>query len=122
MLYINALGFAYYAEGNLNRANDSWFKAVELSFRMTVKSTDADKDTLTAYAGIALSLYQLSQNKPSELKTKYLSEAINLRQKVMKDNSEKFKKDSLAQDWLWTKKAIKDWQSLLKIDPDSIED
>ena len=120
MLYINALGFAYYAEGNLNRANDSWFKAVELSFRMTVKSTDADKDTLTAYAGIALSLYQLSQNKPSELKTKYLSEAINLRQKVMKDNSEKFKKDSLAQDWLWTKEAIKDWQSLLKIDPDSI--
>ena len=31
-LYKNALGFAYYAKGNLNRANDSWFKAVELSF------------------------------------------------------------------------------------------
>ena len=112
-LYKNALGFAYYAEGNLNRANDSWFKAMELSFRMTVKSTDADKDTLTVYAGLALSLYQLSQNMPSESKTQYLREAINLRQKVMKDNSEKFKKDSLAQDWLWTKKAIKDWQSLL---------
>jgi tetratricopeptide (TPR) repeat protein len=28
LLYTNALGFAYYAEGNMNRANDSWFKAL----------------------------------------------------------------------------------------------
>ena len=79
-----------------------------------------DKDTLTAYAGMALSLYQLSQNMPSESKTQYLREAINLCTQVVKNNSESFQANRLAQNWLWTKEAIKDWQSLLKIDPDSI--
>ncbi|MDY6900897.1 MAG: cell division protein HetF [Cyanobacteriota bacterium] len=127
-VYKNALGFAYYAEGNLNRANDSWFKAVELSFQnnsaQNVSNSNSlmsvsqvvDKEALTAYAGLALSLYQSSQEQPSEKKAKYLSEAIKLRRKVMKDDSQNFQRNSLAQNWLWTEKAISDWQSLLKFD------
>lgn len=127
-LYKNALGFAYYAEGNLNRANDSWFKAVELSFKKNAAqnvsnsnslmsvSQVVDKEALTAYAGLALSLYQSSQEQPSEKKVKYISEAVKLRSKVMKDDSKSFQTSSLAQNWLWTEKAIGDWQSLLKLD------
>ncbi|MCJ8282392.1 MAG: CHAT domain-containing protein, partial [Rivularia sp. ALOHA_DT_140] len=130
-LYKNALGFAYYAEGNLNRANDSWFQAVELSFQnnsaqdvsnsnglMSVSQV-VDKEALTAYAGLALSLYQSSRDQPSNKKEKYVSEAIKLRRKVMKDDSTNFQRNSLAQNWLWTEEAIKDWQSLLKIDAKS---
>ncbi len=126
-LYKNALGFAYYAEGNLNRANDSWFKAVELSFKKNAAqnvsnsnslmsvSQVVDKEALTAYAGLALSLYQSSQEQPSEKKVKYISEAVKLRSKVMKDDSKSFQTKSLAQNWLWTEKAIEDWQSLLQL-------
>ncbi len=126
-LYKNALGFAYYAEGNLNRANDSWFKAVELSFKKNAAqnvsnsnslmsvSQVVDKEALTAYAGLALSLYQSSQEQPSEKKVKYISEAVKLRSKVMKDDSKSFQTNSLAQNWLWTEKAIEDWQSLLQL-------
>lgn len=131
-LYRNALGFAYYAEGDLNRANDSWFKALELSINkknsaQNVSNSNSlisvsqvvDKEALTAYAGLALSLYQSSQEQPSEKKVKYISEAVKLRRKVMKDDSKSFQKSSLAQNWLWTQKAIRDWQSLLKLDSSS---
>ncbi len=123
-VYKNALGFAYYAKGDLNRANDSWFKALDLALKkhsaqnvslMSV-SQIVDKDALTAYAGLALSFYRSSQEQPSAKKVKYLSEAIKLRRMVMKDNSRSFQRNSLAQNWLWTEKAIQDWQSLLKLD------
>ncbi|MEM7713965.1 MAG: cell division protein HetF [Cyanobacteria bacterium P01_A01_bin.68] len=127
-LYKNALGFAYYAEGNLNRANDSWFKAMELSLRnnpaqpvsnsngLMPVSQKVDKEALAAYAGLALSLYQMSQEVPSDRKAQYLREALNLVSKVMKDDSQNFQRNSLAQNWLWTENAINDWQSLLKIE------
>ncbi len=127
-LYKNALGFAYYAEGDLNRANDSWFKAVTLSSEKNAAqnvsnsnglmsvSQIVDKEALTAHAGLALGLYQSSQKLSSEKKNKYLSEAITLHRKVMKNDSTSFQRNSLAQNWLWTEKAIGDWQSLLKLD------
>lgn len=127
-LYKNALGFAYYAEGNLDRANDSWLKALDLAFKkqsaQNVSNSNSfmsvpqvvDREALTAYAGLALSLYQSSHKQPSAKKMKYLSEAIKLRRMVMKDGSGSFQTNSLAQNWLWTEKTIQDWQSLLKLD------
>ncbi|MEO1430712.1 MAG: cell division protein HetF [Cyanobacteria bacterium J06633_8] len=132
-LYRNALGFAYYAEGKLNRANDSWFRALDLSFKQNpaenvsnsnslmpvtqaVENQVVDKEALTAYAGLALSLYQTSQEQPSEKRLRYLREAIKYSRMVMKDNSGSFQKKSLAQNWLWTKQAVQDWQSLLQVD------
>lgn len=127
-LYKNALGFAYYAEGNLNRANDSWLKALDLAFKkhstqnvynsnnLMSDPQGVDKDALTAYAGLALSLYQSAEEQPSDKKVKYLSEATKLHHMVMKGNSGSFQRNSLAQNWLWTEEAVKDWQSLLKDD------
>ncbi len=123
-LYKNALGFAYYAEGNLNRANDSWLKALDLTFKkhpaQNVSLMSApevvDPEALSAYAGLALSLYQSSLEQPSDKRVKYLNEAIKLRRMVMKGAKGSFQRNSLAQNWLWTEKAVQDWQSLLKLD------
>ncbi|MEL6166254.1 MAG: hypothetical protein AAFR37_21745 [Cyanobacteria bacterium J06628_3] len=58
----------------------------------------------------------MSQDLPSDRKAQYLREALNLVSMVMRDDSQNFQKKSLAQNWLWTEKAINDWQSLLQLD------
>lgn len=122
VLYNNALGFAYYAEGNLNRANDSWFKAVNLALKnenptLTTSQSANDimpSDILTAYAGLALGLYKSANRQSADKQGQYLQEAIKLRQMVIEKESVKFTMDKLAQNWLWTEQAIADWRSLLQ--------
>ncbi|MEH2346469.1 MAG: cell division protein HetF [Nostoc sp.] len=116
LLYNNALGFAYYAEGNLNRANDSWFKALNLALKQQNpdSKTAVPQDALTSYAGLALGLYKSALNQPSGKQTQYLNEAIKLRQTVLKSEPVNFQVDKLAKNWLWTEKAIADWRSLLQ--------
>ena len=112
----------------IDRANDSWLQALDLSSKKNAAqnvsnsnnlmsvSAFVDKEALTAYAGLALGLYQSSQNLSSDKKVKYISEAVKFHRKVMKDDAKSFQRNSLAQNWLWTEKAIGDWQSLLKLD------
>jgi hypothetical protein len=116
LLYNNALGFAYYAEGNLNRANDSWFKALNLALKQQSpdSKTAVPQDALTSYAGLALGLYKSALNQSSGKQTQYLNEAIKLRQMVLKSDPVNFQIDKLAKNWLWTEKAIEDWRSLLQ--------
>ncbi|MCC5651473.1 CHAT domain-containing protein [Nostoc sp. XA013] len=122
LLYNNALGFAYYTEGNLNRANDSWFKALNLALKAqnsdfsaaTSTNTAVPKDALTSYAGLALGLYKSALTQSSGKQTQYLNEAIKLRQMVLKSDPVNFQVDQLAKNWLWTEKAIEDWRSLLQ--------
>ncbi|MEH1868777.1 MAG: cell division protein HetF [Nostoc sp.] len=116
LLYNNALGFAYYAEGNLNRANDSWFKALNLALKEqnTDSKTAVPEDALTSYAGLALGLYKSALSQSSGKQTQYLNEAIKLRQTVLNSDSVNFQVDKLAKNWLWTEKAIEDWRSLLQ--------
>ncbi|OYD93348.1 heterocyst differentiation protein [Nostoc sp. 'Peltigera membranacea cyanobiont' 210A] len=119
LLYNNALGFAYYTEGNLNRANDSWFKALNLALKeqntkSTSRNTAVPQDALTSYAGLALGLYKSALSQPNGKQTQYLNEAIKLRQTVLKSDRENFQVDKLAKNWLWTEKAIEDWRSLLQ--------
>ncbi|MDZ8238539.1 MAG: CHAT domain-containing protein [Nostoc sp. ChiQUE01a] len=121
LLYNNALGFAYYVEGNLNRANDSWFKALNLALKAqntpsttTSTKTPLPQDALTSYAGLALGLYKSALNESSGKQAQYMNEAIKLRQMVMKSDRVNFQVDKLAKNWLWTEKAIKDWRSLLQ--------
>ncbi|MBD2680535.1 MULTISPECIES: cell division protein HetF [Nostoc] len=120
LLYKNALGFAYYAEGNLNRANDSWFKALNLALKTqnnastTSTKTPLPQDALTSYAGLALGLYKSALDESSAKQAQYMNEAIKLRQMVMKSDGVNFQVDKLAKNWLWTEKAIKDWRSLLQ--------
>ncbi|QMS87372.1 CHAT domain-containing protein [Nostoc edaphicum CCNP1411] len=122
LLYNNALGFAYYTEGNLNRANDSWFKALNLALKEqnsdssaeTSTNTAVPQDALTSYAGLALGLYKSALSQSSGKQTQYLNEAIKLRQMVLKSDPVNFQVDKLAKNWLWTEKAIADWRSLLQ--------
>ncbi len=122
LLYNNALGFAYYTEGNLNRANDSWFKALNLALKeqnsdfsaATSTNTAVPQDALTSYAGLALGLYKSALTQSSGKQTQYLNEAIKLRQMVLKSDPVNFQVDQLAKNWLWTEKAIEDWRSLLQ--------
>jgi hypothetical protein len=122
LLYTNALGFAYYAEGNLNRANDSWFQTLNLALKPQNKvsqgtelaNTPPPPDALTAYAGIALGLYKSARSQPTAKQAQYLNEAIKLRQLVVKDDPVSFQVDKLNQNWLWTEQAITDWRLLLQ--------
>ncbi|MEH1948408.1 MAG: cell division protein HetF [Nostoc sp.] len=119
LLYNNALGFAYYTEGNLNRANDSWFKALNLALKeqntnSTSRNTAVPQDALTSYAGLALGLYKSALSQSNGKQTQYLNEAIKLRQTVLKSDRENFQVDKLTKNWLWTEKAIEDWRSLLQ--------
>ena len=119
LLYNNALGFAYYTEGDLNRGNDSWFKALNLALKkQTINSTSTKtavpQDALTSYAGLALGLYKSALSQSSGKQTQYLNEAIKLRQLVVKSDPVNFQVDKLAKNWLWTEKAIEDWRSLLQ--------
>ncbi|MFN6529368.1 cell division protein HetF [Nostoc sp. ChiSLP03a] len=119
LLYNNALGFAYYTEGNLNRANDAWFKALNLALKeqntnSTSQNTAVPQDALTSYAGLALGLYKSALSQSNGKQTQYLNEAIKLRQTVLKSDRENFQVDKLAKNWLWTEKAIEDWRSLLQ--------
>ncbi|MEH2249926.1 cell division protein HetF [Nostoc sp.] len=119
LLYNNALGFAYYTEGNLNRANDSWFKALNLALKeqnthSTSTKTTVPQDALTSYAGLALGLYKSALSQSNGKQTQYLNEAMKLRQMVVKSDPVNFQLDKLAKNWLWTEKAIEDWRSLLQ--------
>ncbi|WP_017317679.1 cell division protein HetF [Mastigocladopsis repens] len=125
LLYTNALGFAYYAQGNLNRANDSWFKALSLAVREQNTSAASPtsfspskpvpRDALTAYAGLALSLYKAAHTQPEVKRERYLNEAIKLRQMVIKDDPVNFEMRELGKNWLWTEKTLHDWKALLRL-------
>ncbi|MBR8835834.1 MAG: CHAT domain-containing protein [Stigonema ocellatum SAG 48.90 = DSM 106950] len=127
-LYTNALGFAYYAEGNLNRANESWFKALNLAVKQqSITSTNTAiaslppprHDALTAYAGLALGMYKTADSQPAAKREQYLKEAIKLRQMVVKDDPVNFQLNQLSKNWLWTDEAMRDWRSLLQLNSES---
>ncbi len=126
IVYTNALGFAFYAEGNINRANDSWFRALSLATAKEQKpsatpmSANASvkvkqRDDLTAFAGLALGLYKTAQVEAGSKREQYLNEAVKLRQKVVTDDPYNFQMDKLGQSWLWNEKALQDWKALLQI-------
>jgi hypothetical protein len=124
LLYTNALGFAYYAEGNMNRANDSWFKALNLALKQQNKSgytptavtpPAATPEALTSYAGLALGLYKSANQQPESKRSQYMTEAVKLRQLVVKDDPVNFLPNKLSNNWLWTENAIQDWRSLLQV-------
>ncbi|MBD2345378.1 cell division protein HetF [Anabaena subtropica] len=122
LLYINALGFAYYAEGNINRANDSWFQALNLALKQgnTFFSTeippqsDVPPEALPAYAGLALGMYKSARGLPPAKQAQYINEAIKLRQTVLEKDPINFQLDELSKNWLWTEEILQDWRSLLQ--------
>jgi tetratricopeptide (TPR) repeat protein len=126
IIYTNALGFAFYAEGKIDRANDYWFRALSLATAKEQKpsatpmSANASvkvkqHDNLTARAGLALGLYKTAQSQSGAKREQYLNEAVKLRQEVVTDDPYNFQMDKLVQSWLWNEKALQDWKALLQI-------
>ncbi|AUT01329.1 heterocyst differentiation protein [Nostoc sp. CENA543] len=114
--YQNALGFAYYMEGNLNQANASWLQA--LSSALATQNSDFQAqlppEALTSYAGLALGMYKSARSFTGNRRTQYLKEAIKLRQTVLQQDPLNFQAEKLGNNWLWTERTIADWRSLLR--------
>jgi hypothetical protein len=117
--YLNALGFAYYAEGNYDRANQAWWDALSQVKEEKVTADAArnfkKRESLNIYAGLALGLRQSAQKQPAAKQASLLSKSVQLRQFVMDNDPVNFQPDALSKNWLWSEKAIKDWRSLLAI-------
>jgi len=111
-LYANALAFAYYAEGKLELASNTWLRVVTLL--EPTQSLD-HPPALTAYAGLALIMMRSSDQAPEDRQTS-ISKAIKHRNMVMKLAASDFQPKALAKNWMWPESAIADWQQLLKID------
>ncbi len=121
-LHNTALGFAYYAEGRLMRAKQSWLTTLRQTEPQTTPDAVAGLDhskrspaVLTAYAGLAMMSMKLAEDQPPTRKAELLSEAIRLRQVVLTEEPVQFLPNSLAQNWLWTEAAIADWQAVLAL-------
>ena len=114
--YLTALGYAYYAENNFERADQAWFDALNLledTSKTDLKATTTKKEALSIYAGLAMGLQQSAQKQPAAKRASLLSKSRKLRQKVLTDAPNDFSPEALSKNWLWTEKAIKDWKSLL---------
>lgn len=113
--YLTALGFAYYAEGKFDRANQAWFDALYRMEEAQGTAATAKQDALTIYAGLAMGLRQSAQKQPADKRANLLKESLKLRQKVMIDDAINFQPNALSKNWLWSPKAIQDWRSLLAV-------
>lgn len=119
-LYQNALGFAYYLEGNLNRANDVWLAALAADESAPAgaagdKATTLAPATLNAYAGLALTLAKAAQNESPDQQANLRSKAAKLYQMVMLEDPVRFQADALAKNWLWTETMIREWQAIAQL-------
>jgi len=114
----NALGFAYYAAGDIQRAEQSWLTA--LRFAGGDANSDPNKapinpEQLTAWAGLALTAEKRAAASPDANQQSALrNEAIKLRQKVLQNDPVNFTPEKLATHLLWSETAIQDWERLLK--------
>ncbi|MGB7441199.1 MAG: CHAT domain-containing protein [Coleofasciculaceae cyanobacterium] len=118
--YLNALGFAYYAEGDFQRANNAWFEAmrrIQTEDEATEDAATSAKETLSTYAGLALGLWKSSQDLElsADKQESLLKESLKFRNKVMADDPINFQPDALSKNWLWSEQTIQDWRSLLAI-------
>ncbi|MGQ9869272.1 CHAT domain-containing protein [Leptodesmis sp.] len=118
-LYQNALGFAYYAEGQWDQAEQAWLKALQSSEGTTplqvLQPGAIDNSTaLTSYAGLAMTSLKKADTAPPDQQRVLRAEALKLRQRVLATDSANFQPDALGKNWMWSEKAIQDWRSLLQ--------
>jgi tetratricopeptide (TPR) repeat protein len=119
LIYLNALGFAYYSQGKFDKANEAWLEALKLSeptqSKAKVAGDSGKKEVLNTYAGLAMGLWQTAQKQPANQRGKLLNKALGMRQQVMTSDPVNFQPETLSKDWLWSEKAIQDWRNLLAV-------
>lgn len=124
--YRNALGFALYAEGKLDQANQVWLDSLKLIDEQTNRSTAETREAAseglaaarsTAYAGLALRLMKTAQAPESQRsQAELLKKASALRAEALKTDPARLQPTALSKQWLWTKQLIQDWQTLLQME------
>ncbi len=118
-----ALGFAYYTEGNLDKAYHAWLRAIELAGEGSAIQAVSEqagprrssKEALKAYAGLALVQMKRAENQLPEKRARILRLAAHLRQRILIEDPKAFQPDALAKDWMWSPQAIADWKTFLSI-------
>ncbi|MGK7902078.1 MAG: CHAT domain-containing protein [Hormoscilla sp.] len=119
-IYYNALGFAYYALGDLDAAYSSWLQVLGLIKNSQLPEGERqvcaiNQDGLTACAGLALVLSKSAQNLPPDKQEVMIARALSLHQQVIQADPNNFQPLALAKNnWLWTETAIADWRSLFE--------
>ncbi|MEM1172668.1 MAG: CHAT domain-containing protein [Cyanobacteria bacterium P01_H01_bin.35] len=122
--YQNALGFAYYTKGDIEKAYAAWLKVLHLSGEIVpeiektrpVSYNDQrnlsvkNREALNAYAGLGLVTLKSAQNLQ-----KTPVQAFKYAGKVMRKAGEEFYVGQLQKNWLWSPKARQDWDKLLKL-------
>lgn len=128
--YQNALGFAYYSQGDLKKAYESWLKVLQLSGEISSniqkvqqistnvesESPVTEKETLNAYAGIGLVMMKSAQAAPENEQRERWLRALQYRTKVMKEAAREYHIPQLRQNWLWSRVALRDWDFLMRVD------
>ncbi|MEB3827828.1 CHAT domain-containing protein [Phormidium sp. CCY1219] len=132
-VYLNALGFVYYAAGNFQKAQDAWLQSLKLLEKMPAtgwKSTAEDnsgglstaaqpaplesEEALTAYAGLALVLQKRLPELPEGDRNALLGKARKQQEMVLSADPLNFQPEALGKNWLWPEGAIQDWRSLMQ--------
>lgn len=115
----NALGFAYYAQGDFRKSSQAWLAAAKFATEQTAsaqgKLSPAKRDQLIAYAGLALVTNKTAQSQPANQRDRLRREAIQLRDRVLREAPNDFQDSALAKNWLWSESAIRDWKALLAV-------
>ncbi|MGL5081243.1 MAG: CHAT domain-containing protein [Microcoleaceae cyanobacterium] len=131
--YRNALGFAYYSEGNLEQAYQTWITIVDQekailaqnkvngSTEVTAEALNVKQQLLTTYAGLGLALMKSAANLPPEEQAIRYDKAAKFCDKVLLEGQDVFKAPALARHWLWSSELIRDWQMLLRLSKVEVE-
>ena len=122
--YQNALGFAYYTKGEIEKSETAWIKVLLLSGEIAPEIEKnppvsdnyqrnlsvKNREALNAYAGLGLVTLKYAKNlqKTPEQAFKYAG-------KVMIKAGQEFQILALQKNWLWPPKARQDWDLLLKL-------
>ncbi|MBD2465650.1 CHAT domain-containing protein [Oscillatoria sp. FACHB-1407] len=117
--YQTALGFAYYADGNLKQAIATLCQALDTSAGGNTSDCSipnppiSDQETLNAIAVLALAYKQGSEhNKLDTDPEEAMSQALRFYQIVMSSDPMDFNPNELGKTWLWTESAVNEWRSL----------
>lgn len=119
LAYLEALGFAYYAEGKVEQAYQTWLDAVKAVAPDAPLSSELGAQSqavLDAYGGLALALMKTASERSPAEGAKMQRQAVQLRQQILSANPSGFQPEALGQNWLWTQQAIRDWQQLLEME------
>lgn len=110
--YVTLIGFAFYAEGRYNDANQAWYDALTLAEELNTPLNQQYE----IYAGLALGVYQLAQSQTGETQASLTDKAIKLRKTAVDFAPEELQINRLAQNWHWSEQAIADWQKLIALE------